>query len=78
MLRLGNTCGVRLPDQVVAEADTVQDLIDAILCENPPSNGTNAAAGTGATRRFVNRPLDSRALVLLLLFSVLPRLCRLR
>ena len=48
MLRLGNTCGVRLPDQVVAEADTVQDLIDAILRENPSSNGTTAGAGTGA------------------------------
>ena len=31
MLRLGDACGVRLPDSVVAEADTVQDLIDAIL-----------------------------------------------
>ncbi len=26
MLRLGDACGVRLPDSVVAEADTVQDL----------------------------------------------------
>ena len=48
MLRLGNTCGVRLPDQVVAEADTVQDLIDAILRENPSENGTNAGSSTGA------------------------------
>jgi len=48
MLRLGNTCGVRLPDRVVAEADTVQDLIDAIQRENPTSNSTNAGAGTGA------------------------------
>src|SRR5580693_5002362 len=31
MLRLGDACGVRLPDCVVAEADTVQDLVDAIL-----------------------------------------------
>src|ERR1700729_2915145 len=31
MLRLGDACGVRLPDRVVAEADTVQDLIEAIL-----------------------------------------------
>jgi fatty-acyl-CoA synthase len=31
MLRLGDGCGVRLPDRVVAEADTVQDLIDALL-----------------------------------------------
>ena len=35
MLRLGDACGVRLPDRVVAEADTVQDLIDAILREEP-------------------------------------------
>jgi fatty-acyl-CoA synthase len=48
MLRLGNTCGVRLPDRVVAEADTVQDLIDAIQRENPSSNSMNAGAGTGA------------------------------
>src|SRR5580704_6406181 len=31
MLRLGDACGLRLPDRVVAEADTVQDLVDAIL-----------------------------------------------
>src|ERR1700723_780213 len=31
MLRLGEACGVRLPDRVVAEADTVQGLVDAIL-----------------------------------------------
>jgi 1-acyl-sn-glycerol-3-phosphate acyltransferase len=39
MLRLGDACGVRLPDRVVAEADTVQDLIDAILRE---ASGTAA------------------------------------
>ena len=50
MLRLGNTCGVRLPDRVVAEADTVQDLIDAILRDDPSANGTNSGAGTGAPR----------------------------
>jgi len=33
MLRLGDACGVRLPDRVVAEAETVQDLIDALLYE---------------------------------------------
>ena len=43
MLRLGDACGVRLPDSVVAEADTVQDLIDAILREE------NRAAGNGAS-----------------------------
>ncbi len=40
MLRLGDACGVRLPDRVVAEADTVQDLIDAVLRE---SAGTGVA-----------------------------------
>src|SRR5580692_7907760 len=45
MLRLGNTCGVRLPDQVVAEADTVQDLIEAILRQDPSAN---AGAGTAS------------------------------
>ena len=53
MLRLGNTCGVRLPDQVVAEADTVQDLIDAILRENPSANGTNTGAGAASTAASV-------------------------
>ena len=38
MLRLGDACGVRLPDRVVAEADTVQDLIDAILREESGGN----------------------------------------
>jgi fatty-acyl-CoA synthase len=31
MLRLGNACGVRLPERVIAEANTVQDLVVAIL-----------------------------------------------
>src|SRR5579862_7400818 len=31
MLRLGDACGVRLPDRVVADAETVQDLVDALL-----------------------------------------------
>jgi 1-acyl-sn-glycerol-3-phosphate acyltransferase len=39
MLRLGDACGVRLPDRVVAEADTVQDLIDAILAQNSGDHG---------------------------------------
>ena len=56
MLRLGDACGVRLPDRVVAEADTVQDLIDAILREAAAGNaggtglrGGNAASGATAT-----------------------------
>jgi fatty-acyl-CoA synthase len=31
MLRLGDTCGVALPDRVVADAETVQDLINALM-----------------------------------------------
>jgi 1-acyl-sn-glycerol-3-phosphate acyltransferase len=31
MLRLGDACSVRLPDRVVADAETVQDLVDALL-----------------------------------------------
>jgi fatty-acyl-CoA synthase len=42
MLRLGEACGVRLPDRVVAEADTVEDLIEAILAEE---RGTKSSAG---------------------------------
>src|SRR5215472_9672106 len=33
MLRLGDACGVRLPDRVVARAETVRDLIDAVVYE---------------------------------------------
>ncbi|MGA9180414.1 MAG: AMP-binding protein, partial [Candidatus Acidiferrales bacterium] len=44
MLRLGDACGVRLPDSVVAEADTVQDLIDAILREENRGTGNSASA----------------------------------
>ena len=56
MLRLGDACGVRLPDRVVAEADTVDDLIEAILREegNPtPASGFAtpvAGSATVATR----------------------------
>jgi len=49
MLRLGDACGVRLPDRVVAEADTVQDLIDAILREC--TNGSPPGARTGDPQR---------------------------
>src|SRR5579864_5300041 len=53
MLRLGDVCGVRLPDKIVAEADTVQDLIDAILRDNSSAEGTTAAA--------MPTPISSRA-----------------
>src|SRR5271156_5318004 len=48
MLRLGDACGVRLPDHVVAEADTVQDLVDAILRVEADEDG-NGAGARGAT-----------------------------
>ena len=50
MLRLGEACGVRLPDRVVAEADTVNDLIEAILREdgNPTPASEFPSAGAGA------------------------------
>src|SRR5580704_4609265 len=47
MLRLGAACGVRLPDRVVAEADTVQDLINAMLQEEAGGNA-KAAGSRGA------------------------------
>jgi fatty-acyl-CoA synthase len=48
MLRLGDACGVRLPDGVVAEANTVQDLIDAILREENRATGNGASASVTA------------------------------
>src|SRR5271170_7825203 len=44
MLRLGDACGVRLSDRVVAEADTVQDLVDAILRADTGGDGNGAGA----------------------------------
>jgi len=38
MLRMGDSCGVRLPDRVVAGAETVQDLIDALRYEASREN----------------------------------------
>ncbi len=48
MLRLGDAFGVRLPDRVVAEANTIQDLIDAILRQEsragvPPASTPSAS-----------------------------------
>src|ERR1700722_15404393 len=43
MLRLGDACGVRLRDRVVAEADTVQDLIDAILAQESAASASGGA-----------------------------------
>ncbi|MGA8222345.1 MAG: AMP-binding protein [Candidatus Acidiferrales bacterium] len=55
MLRLGEACGVRLPDRVVAEADTVQDLIQAILREE-------SGAGVAAAVAPAPAPFASPAL----------------
>jgi len=43
MLRLGDACGVRLSDRVVAEADTVQDLINAILAQESAASASGGA-----------------------------------
>jgi fatty-acyl-CoA synthase len=48
MLRLGDACGVRLPDRVVAEADTVQDLIDAILAQEFATGARGGGAEVAA------------------------------
>jgi fatty-acyl-CoA synthase len=49
MLRLGDACGVRLPDRVVAEADTVQDLVEAVLIEESVArSAVHDATGAGA------------------------------
>ena len=57
MLRLSDSCGARLPDKVVAEADTVQDLIDAILRAETPAAGR----GTGQHTEVSDAPAASRA-----------------
>ncbi|MFZ3217173.1 MAG: AMP-binding protein [Candidatus Acidiferrales bacterium] len=64
MLRLGDACGVRLPDRVVAEADTVQHLVDAILREETDTGGNGASArglapGAAAPTRISQPPAVS-------------------
>jgi fatty-acyl-CoA synthase len=49
MLRLADACGVRLPDRVVAEADTVEDLIEALRSEQARENA-GGGAPSGAKR----------------------------
>src|SRR5271168_2731274 len=55
MLRLGDASGVRLPDHVVAEADSVQDLIDAILKEDP-RDGASSPNLTQASATAISTP----------------------
>ena len=61
MLRLGDACSVRLPDRVVAEADTVEDLVEAVLREE--SDAGSAARGaiptTGAGAAISSTPARS-------------------
>lgn len=59
MLRLGNACGVRLPDQAVADANTVQDLIDATM-EQLRNGNAPAAHGRNASGAIME-PGESRA-----------------
>ena len=56
MLRLGDACGVRLPDRVVAEADTVQDLIDAIRREESDANRNGASSRAAAVTEAPGGP----------------------
>src|SRR6202046_518240 len=51
MLRLGDACGVRLQDRVMAEANTAQDLIEAVIHE---ADGTETDGRAGIDQ------LDSR------------------
>src|SRR5271168_725830 len=65
MLRLGDACSVRLPDRVVAEADTVRDLIEAVLREESGSaagsGSLSSNAVTGASTAVVTAPVYSPA-----------------
>lgn len=47
MVRLGTVCSVRLPDRAVAEAETIQDLADALLREHSSENAGAAAHHAG-------------------------------
>jgi 1-acyl-sn-glycerol-3-phosphate acyltransferase len=57
MVRLGNVTGSRLPDRVMAEAETVQDLVDALLRENPSAD--SVPAGRGAAEVSSLHPADA-------------------
>src|SRR5271169_1513918 len=59
MLRLGDACGVRLPDRVVAEADTVQDLVDAILRADAGGDGNGAGTLGAHGAAAVAAPISS-------------------
>jgi fatty-acyl-CoA synthase len=57
MLRLGDACGVRLPEQVMAEANSVGDLIQAILRQDAGKPRTSANERTS----FASPPANDGA-----------------
>ncbi|MGA3295617.1 MAG: AMP-binding protein [Candidatus Acidiferrales bacterium] len=56
MLRLGDACGVRLPDRIVAEAETVQDLIEALVYEGLRENFGEQAERPAAAAAVAGAP----------------------
>jgi fatty-acyl-CoA synthase len=56
MLRLGDVSGVRLPDRVVAGAETVQDLIDALVYEASRESLGEKARNTARAEAVIARP----------------------
>src|ERR1700693_1579552 len=61
ILRLGDACGVRLPARVVAEADTVEDLVEAVLREETVT-GSAAAGATAAGAAISATPIGPAAI----------------
>lgn len=59
VLRLGDRCGVRLPERVVAEADSLQDLIDAILLEDTAESPGGSSGQPFASAAGVSAARDS-------------------
>jgi 1-acyl-sn-glycerol-3-phosphate acyltransferase len=59
MVRLGNVTGARLPDRVMAEAETVQDLVDALIGGNAPAD--SGAAGHVAIANSLPQPVVGAA-----------------
>ena len=45
MLRLGDACGIRLPDRLMAEANSVEDLVEAMLSQGAPELQSPGKAG---------------------------------
>lgn len=56
MVRLGDTCGVRLPDSAVAEAETVEDLVDALVYESAREKLAPAQADMDSGLRLTTAP----------------------